>query len=46
MIGLTEDFTAYFLGPDWKDIAAFAALMLVLIFRPRGLLGEQVADKV
>lgn len=46
IIGLTEDFTAYQLGADWKDISAFCALMIILIFRPRGLLGEKVAEKV
>jgi branched-chain amino acid transport system permease protein len=46
VIGLTEDATAYFWGGDWKDIAAFGALMIILIFRPRGLLGERVAEKV
>jgi branched-chain amino acid transport system permease protein len=46
VIGLTEDITAYKLGADWKDISAFCALMIILIFRPRGLLGERVADKV
>jgi len=46
VIGLVEDVTAYKLGPDWKDISAFCALMIILIFRPRGLLGERVAEKV
>jgi len=46
IIGLAEDITAYKLGADWKDISAFCALMIILIFRPRGLLGERVAEKV
>jgi branched-chain amino acid transport system permease protein len=46
LIGLIEDITAYKLGADWKDISAFCALMIILIFRPRGLLGERVAEKV
>jgi len=46
IIGLTEDFTSYQLGSDWKDTTIFVLLMLVLILRPRGLLGERVADKV
>ena len=46
LIGLVEDLTAYYLGADWKYVAVFAVLITVLIVRPRGLLGERVADKV
>jgi branched-chain amino acid transport system permease protein len=46
LIGLVEDLTAYHLGADWKYVAVFVVLMTVLIVRPRGLLGEQTADKV
>lgn len=33
-------------GLQWAEPAVFAVLMLVLIFRPTGLLGTQVVDKV
>jgi len=46
LIGLVEDVTAYHLGADWKYVVVFAVLITVLIVRPRGLLGEQTADKV
>lgn len=46
LIGLTEDLTSYALGSDWKDGTTFLILMLILIVRPRGLLGERVAEKV
>ncbi|MFJ2742169.1 branched-chain amino acid ABC transporter permease [Streptomyces sp. NPDC087440] len=32
-------------GGSWKDVWAFALLILVLLFRPQGLLGERVADR-
>jgi branched-chain amino acid transport system permease protein len=36
-----------FLGrSDYKHVYAFVILILVLIFRPRGILGERVAEKV
>jgi branched-chain amino acid transport system permease protein len=36
-----------FLGrTDYKHVYAFVILMLVLIFRPRGILGERVSEKV
>lgn len=46
LIGLVEDLSAYHFGADWKYVAVFVVLLTVLIVRPRGLLGEAVADKV
>ena len=37
--------TAYF-AVGWKDAFAFCLLILILIVRPTGILGERVADKV
>jgi branched-chain amino acid transport system permease protein len=53
VLGLLETFAGAYLsiftmgafGSEYKDILAFAILILVLIFRPSGLLGEQVAQK-
>jgi branched-chain amino acid transport system permease protein len=39
IIALTEVFTAAFAGSGWKDLAVFAVLVAVLLFRPAGLLG-------
>lgn len=33
-------------GAEYKDVFAFAILILVLIFKPEGLLGKPVAEKV
>jgi branched-chain amino acid transport system permease protein len=46
IIGLTEALTTLQFGSQWDDPAIFCVLMLVLLLRPRGLLGERVADKV
>ena len=32
-------------GSNYQDVFAFAVLILVLVFRPSGLLGERVADR-
>jgi len=32
-------------GSNYQDVFAFVVLILVLIFRPSGLLGERVADR-
>ncbi|WP_419994068.1 branched-chain amino acid ABC transporter permease [Streptomyces boninensis] len=36
---------ASFGGGAWKDVWAFVLLILVLLLRPQGLLGERVADR-
>jgi branched-chain amino acid transport system permease protein len=47
LLGLLEAMGAAFLPePEWKDVFAFAVLILVLMFRPAGLLGENVPEKV
>jgi branched-chain amino acid transport system permease protein len=34
------------LGKEYTDIFAFSVLILILIFRPSGILGERVDEKV
>lgn len=46
VIGMAEDVTSFCIATEWKQTTAFAILVLVLWLRPRGLLGERVADKV
>ncbi len=43
--GYTGQITGGFLGANYQDIFAFAVLILVLLFRPNGLLGERQADR-
>jgi len=38
-LGLTEVFVVAYLGASWRDAVSFAGLFLVLVLRPRGLLG-------
>ncbi|HMZ06280.1 MAG TPA: branched-chain amino acid ABC transporter permease [Anaerolineales bacterium] len=53
VLGLLESFSASYLGiftngafgAEYKDIFAFAILIVVLIFRPSGLLGQTVGQK-
>ena len=46
IIGLTESLWAAYLPAAYKDLAAFALLILILIFRPTGLLGRPEVEKV
>jgi branched-chain amino acid transport system permease protein len=46
LLGLAESFGAGFIGAQWRDVIAFGVLITVLVFRPGGLLGEQLPEKV
>ena len=41
ILGITETLTGYFIGADWSLTIAFLLLILILIFRPEGLLGRR-----
>jgi branched-chain amino acid transport system permease protein len=53
VLGLLEAFAASYLsiltdgtfGAEYKDLVAFIALILILIFRPKGLMGERVREE-
>jgi branched-chain amino acid transport system permease protein len=46
LIGITETLVVGYLSPTYKDAVAFAILILVLLFRPSGLLGSVAQEKV
>ena len=46
LIGLIEAFWSGYFSIEYKDVAAFGILVLVLIFRPTGLLGRPEIEKV
>ena len=46
LIGLIEAFWSGYFTVEYKDVAAFSILVLVLIFRPTGLLGKPDVEKV
>ncbi|WP_317850362.1 branched-chain amino acid ABC transporter permease [Pseudomonas sp. BF-RE-26] len=43
--GYTGQLTGGFLGANYQDIFAFMVLIMVLLFRPNGLMGERQADR-
>ena len=44
-IGFLPDLTGGIMGTQYKDIFAFIVLVVFLIFRPSGLLGEQASER-
>ncbi len=46
MIGMVELFGAAYLSPHLRDVYVFTLLILVLLFRPEGLLGKATVEKV
>jgi len=46
ILGLTEAFATGYVSSDYEDVFAFSLLVLILIFRPSGLLGKATIEKV
>lgn len=46
ILGWTESFATGYVSSDYEDVFAFALLVLILIFRPAGLLGKSETKKV
>jgi branched-chain amino acid transport system permease protein len=41
-LGLIENMSSVCIGSEWRNVVAFSVLVLVLIFKPTGLLGERL----
>jgi branched-chain amino acid transport system permease protein len=46
VLGLTEAFATGYVSSDYEDVFAFCLLVLILIFRPAGIMGKEKAQKV
>jgi branched-chain amino acid transport system permease protein len=46
VLGMTEAFATGYVSSDYEDVFAFSLLVLILIFRPAGLLGKASMEKV
>jgi branched-chain amino acid transport system permease protein len=46
VLGLTESFATGYVSSDYEDVFAFSLLVLILIFKPSGLLGKVESQKV
>jgi branched-chain amino acid transport system permease protein len=46
IIGITETLVSGYISSTYRDAIAFAVLILILLFKPSGLLGKKEVDKV
>jgi branched-chain amino acid transport system permease protein len=46
LLGLAETFASAYMPSEYKDVVAFGLLVLILLFRPTGLLGKPDVEKV
>lgn len=46
LLGLLESFGSAWLGGEWRDVFSFAFLILFLTFKPTGLLGQRVVERM
>ena len=46
LIGIIEALSDYFFQSQWTQAVVFGVLIIILVFRPSGLLGQRVAEKV
>ncbi len=46
VLGLAESYTTGYFTGDYEDVLAFGILILILIFRPSGILGRATVQKV
>jgi len=46
ILGVTEAMTSAFFPSEYKDVVSFGLLVLILLFRPSGILGKPEVEKV
>jgi len=46
VLGWTESFATGYVSSDYEDVFAFVLLVMILIFKPEGILGRSTAQKV
>ena len=46
LVGVSENLAAAYISPAYKDAVALLVFMVVILFKPQGLLGQKVERKV
>jgi branched-chain amino acid transport system permease protein len=45
ILGLLASFTTIYFGGQWEQVGVFTLLVVILVFRPTGLLGEETPER-
>ena len=45
VLGLLSALTVTYFGGQWENVGVFSLLVVILVFKPTGLLGQQVGEK-
>jgi branched-chain amino acid transport system permease protein len=45
ILGIIQALMGFYVDPRWTDVVVFSILVLILVFRPTGLLGGQVGER-
>jgi branched-chain amino acid transport system permease protein len=45
VLGLLSALTVTFFGGQWENVGVFSLLVIILVFKPTGLLGQEVGEK-
>ncbi|HKY50013.1 MAG TPA: branched-chain amino acid ABC transporter permease [Candidatus Limnocylindria bacterium] len=45
VLGLLSALTVTYFGGQWENVGVFSLLVIILVFKPTGLLGQQVGEK-
>ncbi|MDQ6780447.1 MAG: branched-chain amino acid ABC transporter permease, partial [Candidatus Eremiobacteraeota bacterium] len=46
LIGIVEAMTSQYISDQWISVVVFSILIVILVLKPSGLLGEQLPEKV
>jgi branched-chain amino acid transport system permease protein len=46
ILGFAESFSAGYISSSYRDVVAFIILIVILIFRPEGIMGQAQTQKV
>ena len=45
VLGLIRALNERYVDPRWTDVVVFSILIIVLVFRPTGILGEKIGER-
>jgi branched-chain amino acid transport system permease protein len=45
VLGLLSALTVTYAGGQWENVGVFSLLVIILVFKPTGLLGQETGEK-